>query len=191
MTVNELTRSNLAKMLATSGHRPTNDATDTWIGLDNPNTTAQNFQLAFGAPVSISSYIGNTGDNMSWLERLTGGTSPLKSFQVPMTTNSQISSTVTQGTAPFQVASSTPVGTLTVANHPTLQDCGTSATCSSGGLSTPNGQAVFGTLTLSNGTATLTGISPPFHSSSSFNCVANDVTNQANGVKAVPDLAAA
>jgi len=183
-----LADSNPAKTLATPGHRPFNDANDTWIGLDNANLGVSSFQLAFGAPVSISSYIGNIGDNTSWLERLTGGTSPLKSFQVPITTNSQIRSTLQTSSTlpPFSVQSTVPVQTLVVANHPTLQNCGTTGTCSSGGFTTPNGQIVFGTLALSNGSATLMGISPPFHLQTSFNCVANDVTNLANAVKAVP-----
>ncbi len=177
--------SNSAKTLATPGHRPTNDASDTWIGLDNLNANTSGFQLAFGAPVSISSYIGNIGDNNNWLERLTNTPSLLKSFRVPITTNSQISSTVAQGTAPFQVTSSTPVQHLTADNNPTIQSCGTTNVCSPTSP-VPTSQIVFGTLQLLNGSKSLTGISPPFRSATSFNCVANDVTNQANGVNAVP-----
>jgi hypothetical protein len=82
-----LADSNPAKTLATPGHRPTNDANDTWIGLDNPNAAPSGFQLAFGAPQFISSYIGNVGDNTSWLERLT---SSAKTFNVPITANRSI-----------------------------------------------------------------------------------------------------
>jgi hypothetical protein len=170
--------SNPAKTLATPAHRPTNDANDTWIGLDNPNAIASQFQLAFGAPQFISSYIGNTGDNANWLERLQTG---LKTFAVP------VSSTVRQGTPPFQVVSSTPVGTLTLSNHPLLQNCVTGqnmVNCQ--GTQTHNGQIVFGSIQLSSGTATLQNLSPAF--SVSANCVANDTTNVANGVKAVPNL---
>jgi hypothetical protein len=178
--------SNPDKTLATPGHRPTNDPNDTWIGLDNPNAIPSNFQLAFGAPVSISSYIGNVGDGTNWLERLRGGTSPLKSFQVPITTNFLISSTLASG-PPFSVASSAPVSILTVANHPKLQNCVTGqGTVNCQGTQTQNGQIVFGTIQLSNGTATLQNLSPAF--SVSANCVANDTTNVAIGVKVVPNL---
>ena len=60
-----LADSNPAKTLATPGHRPSNDANDTWIGLDNANLGVSSFQLAFGSPVSISNYIGNIGDGTS------------------------------------------------------------------------------------------------------------------------------
>jgi hypothetical protein len=168
--------SNPAKTLATPSHRPTNDANDTWIGLDNPQAVASSFQLAFGAPQMISSYIGNIGDNASWLERLQTG---LKTFKV------QIQSTVAQGAAPFIVASKTPVVNLTADDNPTAQSCGTTATCSHISPA-PTAQIVFGTLVLSSGTATLMGIQPPFFSSTSFNCVANDLTNPAHGVNAAP-----
>jgi hypothetical protein len=88
-------------------------------------------------------------------------------------------------TPPLIIASSVPVLNLTATNHPTMQYCGTTATCSSTGM-TPNGQIVFGTIPIPSGTTsvTLTGISPMFLHS--FNCVANDLTNPAHGVNAVP-----
>jgi hypothetical protein len=66
---------------ATAGLRPLASANDTWVGVDNPNAVTSSAQLAFGAPVSISNYIGNTGDNTSFLERLT---SKQKTFAVPV-----------------------------------------------------------------------------------------------------------
>jgi len=179
--------SNPAKTLATPGHRPlltangVTDVNDTWIGLDQGSSVAASlFQLAFGAPVSISNYIGAVGNPATDtpLERLTA---LVKSFAVP------IASTVKQGTAPFQVASSTPVGTLTLSNHPLLQNCVSGqGTVNCQGTQTHNGQIVFGTIQLSNGTATLQNLGPAF--SVGANCVANDTTNVANGVKAVPNL---
>ncbi len=66
---------------STVGYRPPASANDVWIGTDVPaggvGLTAG--QLAFGAPVSISHYIGNTGNGQNWLERL--GPS-LKEFNV-------------------------------------------------------------------------------------------------------------
>ena len=46
-----------------------------WLGNDGST------QLAFGAPVSISQYIGNVGDNTSYLVRLTAS---LEAFNVPV-----------------------------------------------------------------------------------------------------------
>ena len=68
---------------ATTGYRPVASANDTWIGTDAPANTSMSLgQLAFGAPVAISNYIGQTGDGVhaNWLERLSGS---LKEFNVP------------------------------------------------------------------------------------------------------------
>jgi len=142
--------SNPAKTLATPGHRPSNDPNDTWIGLDNPNAIMSGFQLAFGAPISISSYIGNVGDNNNWLERLQTG---LKTFAVP------ISSIVKQGTAPFQVVSSTPVAHLTsqFAQGFSL----TGATGSIGGSQLQAGQCASGTATVSGADTSMTAVASP------------------------------
>jgi hypothetical protein len=83
-----LVDSNSAKTLATGGMRPTYDANDTWIGLDNAAATSNaNAQLAFGAPASISHYIGNVGDNTSFLERLTASA---KTINVPVNVNGNV-----------------------------------------------------------------------------------------------------
>ncbi|HXM23626.1 MAG TPA: hypothetical protein VN948_20380 [Terriglobales bacterium] len=171
--------SNPAKTLATSGHRPTNDVNDTWIGLDNPNALTSGFQLAFGAPQFISSYIGNIGDNTNWLERLTSTT---KTFGSTI----QIVSTLpTNLGPPFSVVSTAPVINLTVSNHPKMQNCVTgTGTFNCAGTATQHGQIVFGTLNLSGGTATLQNLNPPF--TGNANCVANDTTTVTNGVKVVP-----
>ncbi len=81
-----------AKTFGTYGYRPTGDTCDTWIGLDNPNTGLSSVQLAFGSPVSISNYIGNIGDNASYLERLTA---TQKSFNVPVSINGNLTVTGT------------------------------------------------------------------------------------------------
>jgi len=70
--------SNPFKTLADSNHRPSNDANDTYVGVDQSGGTAL-IGLAFGASASISNYIGNVGDNVNWGERLT---SSLKEFKV-------------------------------------------------------------------------------------------------------------
>jgi len=69
---------------ATWGYRPPASANDTWIGTDVPSggVGVGSGQLAFGAPVSITNYIGQTGDGVhaNWLERLTES---LREFNVP------------------------------------------------------------------------------------------------------------
>jgi hypothetical protein len=68
---------------STWGFRPPASANDTWIGTDTPgNVYASSGQLAFGAPLSITNYIAQTGDGIhsNWLERLTAS---LKEFNVP------------------------------------------------------------------------------------------------------------
>ena len=71
--------SNAQKTMATQTNRPSWDANDTAVGLDQ--TTAQfpaGYQLGLRAPVSISSYIGSVFDGTSWKERLTAS---LKEFK--------------------------------------------------------------------------------------------------------------
>ena len=182
--------SNPAKTLATPGHRPlltvngVSDVNDTWIGLDNPQAVASSFQLAFGAPVSISSYIHAVGNPATDtpLEILR---SSAKTFNVPISANFQINSTLPTSShlAPFTVNSVVPVDVLTVSNHPTIQYCGTAATCQpAAGV---NGQIVFGTITLTSNSQDMGGINPPFQHNT-YNCLGNDLTAPTNGVKVVP-----
>jgi hypothetical protein len=73
---------NMDKTTATPGNRPSWDSNDTYLGLDQVrNAIPPNFQLALGAPVSISNYIGSVPDGTDWIERLT---SSLKTFKVPV-----------------------------------------------------------------------------------------------------------
>jgi Lower baseplate protein N-terminal domain len=70
---------------STSGYRPPASANDTWIGTDVSNGSGvapSAGQLAFGAPLSITNYIAQTGDGIhaNWLERLNAS---LKEFNVP------------------------------------------------------------------------------------------------------------
>jgi hypothetical protein len=154
--------SNGFKTLATPGHRPTNDPNDTWIGLDNANDVVSNFRLAFGAPVSISSYIANNGGDRINHPPLESLTASGKTFAVP------INSTVTtiSGLAPFSVQSTVPVANLTTV--PT--------TYNHSGTQQFNTHLVFDTVQLSGGTmgVTLTG-SAVFNNA--FVCTATDNTN--------------
>jgi hypothetical protein len=80
-----LVDSNPGLTAGTIGYRPPASAYDVWIGTDvAAGGVALNLgKLAFGAPVSISHYIGHTGDGVTanWLERLS---SSLKEFNVPV-----------------------------------------------------------------------------------------------------------
>jgi hypothetical protein len=88
-----LADSNPTKTLATPNNRPSWDANDTYIGYDQPvNLAVPQTQLSFGAPVSISYYIANPGDGVNFLERLT---SSLKTFNLPVTINGNLTVTGT------------------------------------------------------------------------------------------------
>jgi len=162
--------------LATPGYRPPASNSDTFIGLDK--TAAAGSQgLAFGSPAAISNYIGNKGDNASYLERLTAAA---KTFKVPVTTNRQIISRLPDGTPPFDVISRTPVPNLTTGGNPVLKFCGTSAACANTTLL--NGTVVIGSVALNSGKATVTDL--PF-SNTSFICTTSDTTTAVNGSKMV------
>jgi hypothetical protein len=76
-----LSDSNPTKTLSTQpGISPSWDAGDSYIGYDAPTNGTQT-QISFGAPVAISNYIANTGDNVNYLERLTATG---KVFRVPL-----------------------------------------------------------------------------------------------------------
>jgi hypothetical protein len=91
-----LVDSDPAKTLADAIHRPSNDDKDAYIGLDLPpgGASLSQSQLAFGAPVSVSNYIGNKGDGKSWKERLTASE---KTFAVPVTIQKGNTLTVGEG----------------------------------------------------------------------------------------------
>jgi hypothetical protein len=91
-----LVDSDPAKTLADAIHRPPNDDKDTYIGLDVPARGASfaQSQLAFGAPVSVSNYIGNRGDGTRWKERLTASG---KTFAVPVAIEKGNTLTVGEG----------------------------------------------------------------------------------------------
>jgi hypothetical protein len=91
-----LVDSDPAKTLADAIHRPSNDDKDTYIGLDVPAAGASfaQSQLALGAPVSVSNYIGNKGDGAHWKERLTAS---VKTFAVPVAIEKGNTLTVGEG----------------------------------------------------------------------------------------------
>ncbi len=120
-----LVDSNAFKTWADSNHRPTNDANDTYLGLDGGAVGVASAQLAIGSPAAISNYIGNAGDNTSWKERLTAAA---KTFKVPVTVNGNL--TVTGGTVTLPV---TGTGSQCLHVSSTGVLSGTGADCGSGG----------------------------------------------------------
>lgn len=71
--------------------------------------------------------------------------------------------------------------------NPAPEFCGTTTTCSATALA--SAALVMGKVTLSGGTATVTGFNPGFTSTSSYVCFTNDITTIANPSKAVPATA--
>ncbi len=88
----------------------------------------------------------------------------------------QIQSTVTTGTAPLTVASTTPVANLTLTSHPQVLS-------TSGGLQT-SAKMVIGTATLSGGTLVVTFTSGAVFGNTNYVCTGANQTN-ANAFKIV------
>ena len=93
--------SNPTMTAATPNNRPPWDDNDSYLGFDIIASTPSGVGISMGAPVSISEYIGNHGDGVHYLERLTAA---LKSFAVPVqmaeiltgtTTNTDAAGTIT------------------------------------------------------------------------------------------------
>ncbi len=113
-----LSDSNFQKTIATANHRPTNDANDAFIGYDQGDGSPPNIGISFGAPKSLTNYIGNVGDGTSWKERLTA---TLKEFNTDVKMDStltvtgqvQADSFVSTGTGAWNVEGA--YGTMTAA----------------------------------------------------------------------------
>jgi hypothetical protein len=95
-----LVDSNPDKTFATVGQRPPNDGTDAFIGCDSKYCQGSMTGLTFGAPVSLSNYIGNAGDGKNWKERLT---EKEKTFAVPVVIEKGRTLTLGLGTAISQI----------------------------------------------------------------------------------------
>lgn len=76
-----LSDSEFSKTVATANNRPSNDSDDAFIGYDSRDSSPKRVGISFGAPGSLSAYIGNVGDGENWKERLTADT---KTFNVPV-----------------------------------------------------------------------------------------------------------
>jgi hypothetical protein len=86
--------SNPSKTIAWANNRPPSDANDAYIGYDAG--IADYIGISFGAPGSISNYIGSVGDGKNWRERLTAKE---KTFAVPVTIKNGNTFTVGSGSA--------------------------------------------------------------------------------------------
>jgi hypothetical protein len=89
-----LSDSDFAKTVATANNRPVNDPNDAFIGYDHGNGDPAQVGISFGAPRSLSNYIGNVGDGKNWKEQLTA---KAKTFAVPVVI--QDGSTLTLGSS--------------------------------------------------------------------------------------------
>jgi hypothetical protein len=136
-----LADSNLAKTLATAGNRPSNDAGDMALGVD------QTGGLAERAATSISSYINAAPSGTNWLERLTAMG---KTFNVPLAVNGNLA--VSGGTVTLPI---TGTGSQCLHVSATGAVSGTGADCGNGsGSGTVNSGATSQVAMYSgNGTA--------------------------------------
>ena len=104
------------------GYRAPASPNDTWIGTDVAGSVYPNAgQLAFGAPISITHYIRQTGDGVhaNWLERLTAED---KTFAVPVKINEGKSFTLGNGSPLSQMKIYRVNATAT--NHVPAHGCG-------------------------------------------------------------------
>jgi len=76
-----LSDSDFQKTVATANNRPPNDSNDAYVGYDQADGDPSNVGISFGAPKTLSNYIGSPGDGKAWLERLS---KTLKTFKVPV-----------------------------------------------------------------------------------------------------------
>lgn len=138
--------------LATGGYRPAWSTCDTAIGFDAVGSLSS-VGVYTRASSSISQYINVLPNGSNWSERLN---SSGKTFSVAV-----------NGQAGFE-QNGTALG----------QYCGTTTSC--GNTARPLARQVYGTVALSSGTATVSGFSPTFTSTSSFVCTGTDGTSAAS-----------
>jgi hypothetical protein len=138
---------NPAKTMASQNNRPSWDANDTYVAYDQPSPVPpSSFQLAFGAPTSITNYTGSLPDNVHWGERLT----PIaKIFKVPVQANNNLTvdgtltvngSCAGNGCGPYSASGTQVSDAFTEANSGTL---GSNWITVDGTCSIVNGQALL------------------------------------------------
>jgi hypothetical protein len=151
-----------------------------WSGLVGGGTATGDTYWGLNSNVGAGTkkgfqYLTNnsSGSAQTWQWNSDGSSSAPGTF----TTAGQLTSTISTGTAPLSVSSTTPVATLVVTKHPQVQACGTVAACSATAMT--GAQIVQGSAALASGTpstVTITGISPAFTSTSTYNCMVADQT---------------
>lgn len=92
--------SNPQKTIAHALARPPSDPGDSYIGFDSGDGNPAHAGISMGAPISLSDYIGNTGDGKSWKERLTAKE---KTFAVPVVIQPGATLTLGSGSALSQI----------------------------------------------------------------------------------------
>ena len=139
----------------------------------------QNFP---GATVSAAA--GGTTNGLPKFTSPTAlGNSSLTDNGTTVSTGEPLTLSIATGTAPLAISSTTAVANLTATNHPQVQSCGTTSTCSHTALGTS--QIVMGSAPLVSGTpsaVTITGINPAFTSTSTYFCVQTDETTTASAL---------
>ncbi len=132
--------SNLSKTLATAGERPSNDAGDMAIGLDQAGGLAER------AATSISAYINGVPSGSNYQERLTAAA---KTFNVPVTVNGNLA--VSSGTVTLPVTGS---GSQCLHVSSTGVLSGTGSDCGSGAGSGTVNSGVTSELAMYSGSGT-------------------------------------
>lgn len=137
--------------------------------------------------ISISNYINVIPDSVSWVENVT---SALKSFKVALKIFATAAPTGAAGygnlwfdTTALRMEMKNGSNTaLQIGNFKDTLSCGTTTTCANTVVSNP--QIVIGTVPLSGGTATVTGITA-FTSGTSYTCTATDQAAITSAVQCV------
>ena len=117
--------SNFSKTIATANNRPTSDPDDAFIGFDQANGDPHEVGISFGAPKSLTNYIGNNGDGKHWLERLTAN---VKTFNIPVSAASY--RTTSNCASPSGSCGSASAGRVTIARGQSRVTVTTSAVSS-------------------------------------------------------------
>ena len=149
-------------------------------------TMSQNGVLSIPGSSSGSTSLAApaTGGGLQTFPAGTGTVANINQAQTWSGTQSGMAIAAPAITGNMTYANSVPVANLTLSNHPLAQNCGTAAACSHTALTAAN--IIMGTVPLVTGTQTVTGFSPGFTSTSTFNCVTNDTTTITNPSKALP-----
>jgi hypothetical protein len=140
--------SNAQKTLSSPMHRPTWDANDTAIGVDQGSAKLPSaFQLGFRSPVSISNYVGSVFDNTSWKERLTASLKEFKTdvlMDANLTVTGAISGSVSTATALAATPTQCSGGFATGIQANGNANCGTASVIQLAETTPPTGIANFG-----------------------------------------------